>query len=58
MTANQKYVATATGMSLLTVPKFGPGMLLQDDDLEQLTKYTQELSRCSGRCSDAASCAV
>lgn len=45
MTVNQKYVATATGMSLLTAPKFGPGMLLQDDDLEHLSKYTQELSR-------------
>ena len=45
MTANQKYVASATGMSLLTAAKFAPGMLLQDDDLEQLSKYTQDLSR-------------
>ena len=45
MTANQKYIATVTGMSLLTTPKFGPGMLLQDSDLEQLSAYTQELSR-------------
>ncbi len=45
MTTHQKYVATATGMSLLTAPKFAPGMLLQDDDLDHLSKYTQELSR-------------
>ena len=45
MTTNHSPVATATGMSPLTTAKFGPGMLLQDDDLEQLSKYTQELSR-------------
>jgi hypothetical protein len=45
MTANHTPVAVATGMSPLTAAKFGPGMLLQDDDLAQLGTYTQELSR-------------
>lgn len=45
MTANHAPVAVATGMSPLTAAKFGPGMLLQDDDLAQLGTYTQELSR-------------
>lgn len=33
------------GTSTLARPKFGPGMLLQHDDLEQLTTYTRELNR-------------
>ena len=33
------------GTSTLVRPKFGPGMLLQHEDLEQLSSYTRELSR-------------
>jgi hypothetical protein len=33
------------GLSTLMRPKFGPGMLLQHEDLEQLNVYTRELSR-------------
>lgn len=33
------------GTSTLVRPRFGPGMLLQHEDLEQLTAYTRELSR-------------
>ena len=33
------------GTSTLVRPKFAPGMLLQHEDLEQLTTYTRELSR-------------
>jgi hypothetical protein len=45
MTANNKPLAVHPGMSTLTTAKFGPGMLLQHDDLEQLGKYTRELNR-------------
>src|SRR5882672_10574274 len=33
------------GLSKLMRPKFGPGMLLQHEDLEQLNVYTRELSQ-------------
>src|SRR5260221_6885642 len=33
------------GSSKLVRAKFGPGMLLQHEDLEQLNSYTRELSR-------------
>ena len=33
------------GLSKLVSPKFGPGMLLEHDDLQQIVKYTSELSR-------------
>jgi hypothetical protein len=33
------------GMSTLVRPRFGPGMLLQHEDLEQLKLYTRELNR-------------
>ncbi|HET7058571.1 MAG TPA: hypothetical protein VFI05_07555 [Nitrospiraceae bacterium] len=45
MTANKQPVASKTDTSTLVRPKFGPGMLLQHEDLEQLTGYTRELSR-------------
>lgn len=45
MTANTRYVALAKDLSTLVRPRFGPGMLLQHDDLEQLSLYTRELSR-------------
>ena len=38
-------VTTSKGMSTLVRPRFGPGMLLQHDDLDQLTTYTRELNR-------------
>jgi hypothetical protein len=45
MTSNQPLITTVKGMSPLTTAKFGPGMLLQHDDLEQLSNYTRDLSR-------------
>ena len=45
MTANNQTVALVKGMSKLARAKFGPGMLLQHDDLEQLNVYTRELNR-------------
>ena len=36
---------TAKGLSTLVRPRFGPGMLLQHEDLEQLNVYTRELNR-------------
>lgn len=36
---------TVKGTSTLVRARFGPGMLLQHDDLEQLNTYTRELSR-------------
>src|SRR5436309_2337502 len=38
-------VSSTTGMSKLVRARFGPGMLLQHEDLEQLNAYTRELSR-------------
>jgi hypothetical protein len=34
-----------TGLSTLVRPKFGPGMLLQHEDLDQLSTYTRDLNR-------------
>jgi len=45
MTPNVQIVAPKKGLSKLARAKFGPGMLLQHDDLEQLNVYTRELSR-------------
>lgn len=45
MTTNNQTVALVKGMSKLARAKFGPGMLLHHDDLEQLNLYTRELSR-------------
>ena len=45
MNANNQPVACVKGTSTLVRAKFGPGMLLQHDDLEQLTTYTRELNR-------------
>lgn len=42
---NNVTVNSVKGFSTLVRPKFGPGMLLQHDDLEQLSTYTRELSR-------------
>src|SRR5262245_20000873 len=45
MNTNRQPVATAKGTSTLVRAKFGPGMLLQHEDLEQLNIYTRELNR-------------
>lgn len=45
MTTKNQTVALVKGMSKLVRAKFGPGMLLHHDDLEQLNLYTRELSR-------------
>lgn len=45
MITNNQTVALVKGMSKLARAKFGPGMLLHHDDLEQLNIYTRELSR-------------
>jgi hypothetical protein len=45
MTTNNQPLATAKAPSTLARAKFGPGMLLQHDDLEQLSLYTRDLSR-------------
>lgn len=45
MNKSNATVATQKGMSTLARPKFAPGMLLQHEDLEQLTYYTRDLSR-------------
>ena len=38
-------VGSTPGLSTLMRARFGPGMLLQHEDLEQLNTYTRELSR-------------
>jgi hypothetical protein len=38
-------VSSTKGKSTLVRPRFGPGMLLQHDDLEQITAYSRDLSR-------------
>jgi len=45
MKANNQSLVLAKGPSTLARAKFGPGMLLQHDDLEQLNVYTRELNR-------------
>ena len=45
MNANNQPLARARGTSTLVHAKFGPGMLLQHEDLEQLNIYTRELNR-------------
>lgn len=42
---NTNIVGSTQGMSNLARAKFGPGMLLQHEDLEQLNTYTRDLSR-------------
>ena len=43
--STNQHASSTKGMSTLVRPKFGPGMLLQHDDLEQLNIYTRELNR-------------
>src|SRR5258706_1501545 len=45
MKTNKQPLVQAKRPSTLVRPKFGPGMLLQHDDLEQQTAYTRELNR-------------
>jgi hypothetical protein len=45
MNKTNSLVASITDTSTLTRAKFGPGMLLQHEDLEQLNIYTRDLSR-------------
>ena len=45
MSGSNDTVSSTKGKSTLVRPRFGPGMLLQHDDLEQLTSYTRDLSR-------------
>lgn len=45
MSATKDTKNCVKGTSTLVRPKFAPGMLLQHEDLEQMTTYTRELSR-------------
>lgn len=45
MNTNNQPLVVAKGPATLARAKFGPGMLLQHDDLEQLNVYTRALSR-------------
>jgi hypothetical protein len=45
MNTNNQPLVVAKGPSKLARARFGPGMLLQHDDLEQMTAYTRELNR-------------
>ena len=45
MSGGKVTINSVKGLSTLVRPKFGPGMLLQHEDLEQLNVYTRELSR-------------
>jgi hypothetical protein len=45
MSGTNKTVPSSKGTSTLVRPKFAPGMLLQHEDLDQLSAYTRELNR-------------
>ncbi len=45
MTTTPKPLAIHKAMSILTWPKFGPGMLLEHGDLELLPAYTRQINR-------------
>jgi hypothetical protein len=45
MSANAKIVDPVKGRSTLVRPRFSPGLLLRDDDLQQGVEYTRDLSR-------------
>src|SRR6478735_4600712 len=45
MSANSKVATLVTGNSSLMKPRFSPGLLLRDDDLNQGVDYTRDLSR-------------
>src|SRR5438876_447699 len=45
MSTNTKLFKSITGNSSLMKPRFSPGLLLRDDDLNQGVDYTRDLSR-------------
>jgi hypothetical protein len=45
MSGTNVTINSVKGLSTLVRPKFGPGMLLQHEDLDQLNVYTRELNR-------------
>ena len=45
MSGTNATISRITGTSTLVRPRFEPGMLLQHDDLDQMTSYTRELNR-------------
>ncbi|MDR5761445.1 hypothetical protein [Caballeronia sp. LZ035] len=45
MSANGKITDPVTGNASLVRPRFSPGLLLRDDDLNQAIDYTRDLSR-------------
>src|SRR6478735_7799404 len=45
MTTSSVVLKSQKGPSTIKRAKFGPGMLLQHEDLEQLNTYTRDLSR-------------
>jgi hypothetical protein len=45
MSGSTSSVPSTKGTSTLVRPRFAPGMLLQHDDLDQLSTYTRDLSR-------------
>jgi hypothetical protein len=45
MNGTNTTIKKVAGTSTLVKPKFGPGMLLQHEDLEQLSAYTRDLNR-------------
>ncbi|HKP35970.1 MAG TPA: hypothetical protein VJT71_03860 [Pyrinomonadaceae bacterium] len=45
MTNTNEPAGISKGLSTLTRARFGPGMLLQHEDLEQLNSYTRQLNR-------------
>ena len=49
MTSSSVALKTQKGPSTIKRAIFGPGMLLQHEDLEQLNLYTRDLSRLLGR---------
>lgn len=45
MSGTNDTINSVPGLSTLVRPRFGPGMLLQHEDLEELTGYSRELNR-------------
>ncbi|MEO8519797.1 MAG: hypothetical protein ABI603_00455 [Acidobacteriota bacterium] len=45
MSGSSKSVPSTKGTSTLVRPRFAPGMLLQHDDLDQISDYTRDLTR-------------
>ena len=45
MSGSNVTINSTKGLSTLVRPRFGPGMLLQHEDLDQLNVYARELNR-------------